>query len=481
MAEFKWAADDVERLISASKSLYSSSDDRRQSSYDNAELLLTKPQFINSLILEIVSQQQQDEVVDFPPPPSGMSERWKKIIGELRWLLSRSLIYNFNLNSQTEASLYFSTNPPWCRSDPGKNNGVSSNTLEDLVKWFPDMTVKEIRKHVNSATFMVETLPPKSNRDVELDKNNRVTKWKAFNSRKDGYSLSLSPVGDRAAARASQLKALLPETNVRQRYGLQFEAAEGNMYGIAEDSGLILRDKTSNVVLTLTFLVGKLPDDDDGASAAAAGGEEEQFILNDYRYSARKKTSTKHMRALSIEIIKGGEEEEDTFDLYLYGTTTVTAAAAAAAAADGTRERRRRRKIGTGLKTSWFYTVQIKWGGQDERGVHCSDSFYVIRENDTVLTKKSFLCPPLKDVARSALYLGGLNTAKTDTGVVVSNCFSGIVSNIEILKTNSYSRRRRVPESVLEFIIANQIIMNDDVVSSSSSSSRFIKNDVFLS
>ena len=102
-SEFKWTPDDVERLISASKSLYSaaaaaaadSSDEderwppgrRRQqssSTFDNAELLLTRPQFINTLILEIVSQQQ-DEVVDSPPE---MSERWKKIIGERRGLSS---------------------------------------------------------------------------------------------------------------------------------------------------------------------------------------------------------------------------------------------------------------------------------------------------------------------------------------------------------------------------------------------------------
>ena len=184
------------------------------------------------------------------------------------------------------------------------------------------------------------------------------------------------------------------------------------------------------------------------------------------------------MRALSIEIIKAAsEEEDDTFDLYLYGSTAVVTAAAAAAATATTKEPPpRRRKIGTGLKTSWFYTVQIKWGAQknDERGAAAAaaaeDSFYVIRENDTVLTKKSFQCPPLpKDVVRSALYIGGLNAAKTDLGIVKSNCFSGIVSNIEILKTRQHSRRR-VPESLLEFIIANQIIMNDDVVVASSSS-----------
>ena len=180
MSEFKWEADDVERLISASKSLLASSE-RRQSSFDNAELLLNKPWFINTLILEIVGQQDE---VNSPE----MSERLKKIIGELRWLLSQSLIYNFNLNSQTEASLYFSTNPP-SRSDPGRNR-VSSNTMEDMVKCFPDLTINEVRKHVNSATFLVETLLPKSNRDVELDKYNRVTKWKAFNSRNEKMSLS---------------------------------------------------------------------------------------------------------------------------------------------------------------------------------------------------------------------------------------------------------------------------------------------------
>ena len=461
MSEFKWTADDVERLILASKSL-SASSKRRQSSFDNAELLLNKPQFINSLILEIISQQQDDDK---------MSERWKKIIGELRWLLSRSRVYNFNSNSQTEASLYFSSTNTPSRSDSGRNRKISSNAMDDMVKWFPDMTINEVRKHVNSATFLVESLPPKNNRDVELDKYNRVTKWYAFNNRNE--IMKLSPVDDQT--RGSELKSLLPELETHKRYGLKFDGmAEKNMYGIAESSGLILRDKTSTVVLTLTFLVGELDNNSSDAAkkkrtqsssgGAVAGAKEEEFILSDYRYSSsslrREKTSKKHMRALSIETIEG--EEEDTFELYLYG----------AESGGG------RRKIGTGLKTSWFYTVQIKWGAEVSRSegtVHCLDSFYAICENDTCLTKKSFQCPPLKDIARSALYIGGLNAAKTDTGIVKSNCFSGIVSNIEILITNN----ARIPESLLNFIITNQIITNDIV--STNTSSKFIKNDVFLS
>ena len=116
-------------------------------------------------------------------------------------------------------------------------------------------------------------------------------------------------------------------------------------------------------------------------------------------------------------------------------------------------------KIARGLKTSWFYTVQIKWSAEGPDGSSVGESFYVVRANDEVVAKNSFRSPPLKDVARPALYLRGLNAAQTDDGTVKSKCFGGVVSNVEILKTT----HPHVPDALLRFVADNQIITNDEI------------------
>ena len=63
MGEFKWTVDDVEQLIDGSKRLLGSTV-HRPSSFDHTELILSKPQFINNLILEIVSQQDEENSVE---------------------------------------------------------------------------------------------------------------------------------------------------------------------------------------------------------------------------------------------------------------------------------------------------------------------------------------------------------------------------------------------------------------------------------
>ena len=96
MSEFKWTINKVEYIIKASKIFIGS----KSSSFDNLELLLSKPRFINCLLLEIFSQIETISVES--------KKEWKKVIGKLRWLLSQSLIYIFNSDNDNEATLYFS-------------------------------------------------------------------------------------------------------------------------------------------------------------------------------------------------------------------------------------------------------------------------------------------------------------------------------------------------------------------------------------
>ena len=63
------------------------------------------------------------------------------------------------------------------RGPPGP---AGSSNLEELVMWFPEFAIEQIRENVNFSTFLVETLPPDDNWDVEL-KDGRVTGWRSFN------------------------------------------------------------------------------------------------------------------------------------------------------------------------------------------------------------------------------------------------------------------------------------------------------------
>ena len=112
MNEFKWSIQNVEDLLKGTKHLIGSI---KHSSFDNNELLLNKPYFIHNLLLQAIAE--------LPPDDNDNKDRglyasanndttsintWKEIIGNLRWLLNQSLMYNYNSNDDTEASLYFS-------------------------------------------------------------------------------------------------------------------------------------------------------------------------------------------------------------------------------------------------------------------------------------------------------------------------------------------------------------------------------------
>ena len=183
--EFKWSIQDVENLLKGTKHLIESI---KHSSYNNNELLLRKPFFIRNLLLEAIVEEQssandeQQQSSTTTTMATGAvattttttttttpSSTWKEIIGNLRWLLNQSLMYNYDSNDDTEASLYFSKN---IHLDIGvKKDDIigRNNTLGEMIKWFPELALEEIRKNVNFATFLVENVPPTDDHpDVEL-------------------------------------------------------------------------------------------------------------------------------------------------------------------------------------------------------------------------------------------------------------------------------------------------------------------------
>ncbi len=309
----------------------------------------------------------------------------------------------------------------------GAAGPAGSSNLKELIKWFPQLTIEQIRKNVNFCTFLVETLPPDEDWDVKLSEDKRVTAWRSFNRSPHGKKI-LTPIG-----KGSILEKLLPAMSVHQRYGLKFERTEQCAYYANNITSL--RVPGSTVVLTITFLVGALPPDN-----VASDGEE--FILNDYN---PEEQTAEHFRGISIS--STGEEK---FDLFLHGADASGSNSAAS---------KNRLKIGTSLQSSWFYTVQVKWGAQIERpdgSVRRLDSSYAIYENNECLVEKTFRSPLLREQQTLAFSLG----AKKALDKTADNYFTGTLSNVEILETE----HETIPKELLHFIAMKQILINDHLL-----------------
>ena len=98
--------------------------------------------------------------------------------------------------------------------------------IEDLIVWFPELTLEQIRRKLNSLTLLIQTLPPEKDPDVELSSERVVTKWKSFHHSKDFYVI-LTPVNKEKGAKLKKLSLTLDDI---QRYGLVFDKKKQNMY-----------------------------------------------------------------------------------------------------------------------------------------------------------------------------------------------------------------------------------------------------------
>ena len=326
MNEFKWSIENVEDLLKGTKHLIGSI---KHSSFDNNELLLNKPYFIHNLLLQAIAE--------LPPDDNDNKDRglyasvnndttsintWKEIIGNLRWLLNQSLMYNYNSNDDNEASLYFSKNIQQLPADGGGKKDIASNTLGEMIKWFPELALEQIRRNVNYATFLVENVTPgDAHRDVELSSVNRVLTWISFNHQSSKEKILLKTLDPQT--KGAELQRIVPVRNIHPRYGLKFEQKEENVYKVVDIKNNYLRSRGANIVLTITFLVGRFSpprntDNNDNDTATADNGagtnvdsnnddndndngwcenesdnedieDDEQFILNDFHYSEMHK------------------------------------------------------------------------------------------------------------------------------------------------------------------------------------------------
>ena len=477
---FKWTSDDVENLFSGSKQLVASSS-QTSSSFDDAELLLARPQFLNQVLMEILDQLN-DEAADegeresLPSSASARSTkgRYTKVIGTLKWLLSQSLSYNYNENNETEARLHFSPGNTQERCCTGSGNKPPSTTLRTMIEWFPEFALEQIRTQLNAYTFQIGKISSADDSaddwDVEEDESKRVIAWKTFVVPR---KLLLKPV-DRST-KGGLLVKVGRKSTVHQRYALKFDRADGIMYRIGpNDIGSPpLRVKPKNVVLTLTFLVGnKLHqhsfeeeeeeeeeeednDDDDAmeleettaGTGTEGGGGGEECILNDYLWTADQPTPD-DIRALSLTKHSDGKK----FDLFLHGARSDDGDGGEGGAEKCIR-------IAAGLKTSRFYTVQVKWGAEitEDRMRRTLSSFYAIFYNGKCVMRKIFRSVPIADMVESAFYVGGLNGARNaKPKVVKTKMFTGLLSNLEIMQTV----HEHVPPVLTDYIAGRQTIAN---------------------
>ena len=88
------------------------------------------------------------------------------------------------------------------------------------------------------------------------------------------------------------------------------------------------------------------------------------------------------------------------------------------------------------------------------------NSFHVLyRDGQPLMDRKTFQYNSLPSVVTPALYLGGFNAStKDEEKVIKSKCFTGILSNLEILWTDQSS----IPDDILSFIVDTQTIMNEE-------------------
>ena len=290
--------------------------------------------------------------------------------------------------------------------------------IQDVIQWFPDMICEQIRKKLNALTLLIESIPPANEPDVELSSEKAVNKWKSFNDREHDI---LTPVNQ---GKGGSLKKLSLEMNPQKRYGLVFDKKQETMYHMKNCRHIFLSNVELGVLLTLTFLVGVKDDD----------SEEEEFIVSDYHWTKWDKSAEK-FRGISII-----PKPDGTFDLYLKG----------AVGEDGGNSL----KIGHNLKKKLFYTLQVFWN-------YRLDSFYVLYKDGKTLINKTLFQhnTAAASIIRPAFYLGGFNAStKEKGGVVKSKCYTGIVSNLEIVNTVNPS----IPEELLRLIVRTQTVINHD-------------------
>ena len=306
-----------------------------------------------------------------------------------------------------------------CVEGHGQPGPPGTRGIKDLISWFPTMMLKQVRKNLNFLTFLIESIDPESEPDVELSAEKTVTKWKAFNNREHAFSFPVNK------GKGGKLKLLSPRGSQKKRYGLVFDKKEENMYSMKFGYNIILNDSINKVLLTMSFLVGVDKD---------VVNDTEEFIV----YEHDRRNVTGNFRGVSVM-----PKADEKFDLYLYG-------------ARGEDAEGKRLKIGEDIKMNFFYTLQVCWDSAELTGF-----YHLFKDRKVLLDKTYFQCTEMSSIVNApSLLLGGFDasTNPRDKKVVKSKLFTGIISNLEILKI--HPNQPSLPEELVKFIEQMQVVKN---------------------
>ena len=117
--EYEWTVHDIELLLNGTSELM----DTFQSKYD---LLIARPELLSYLLTKSLKIRAT--------PPS------KLVIAKLRWLINKSI----------------EVNGGGANSSSRHHHQQQPDVLEKFVRWFPTLTITEIRQNLNIICFLIE-------------------------------------------------------------------------------------------------------------------------------------------------------------------------------------------------------------------------------------------------------------------------------------------------------------------------------------
>ena len=413
--EYEWTVHDIELLLNGTSELM----DTFQSKYD---LLIARPELLSYLLTKSLKIRAT--------PPS------KLVIAKLRWLINKSI----------------EVNGGGANSSSRHHHQQQPDVLEKFVRWFPTLTITEIRQNLDIICFLIETIDNRkkllssSAKSPDIKRNDKldVTEWFSTNRR---YHLTPYKTGGKIE------KVVF--NRFAPRWGLVFDGSKNIMYQHTGNVA-VLSDRRFKTYLTLTFKCN-----------STSIVDRHQYIISDF---FADNTNSGRFRGVSVKCSTSSsstsssikkktkrrretKEETAVVELYVHGvnnsttTTTITTTS--------NNKNNNYKMITDALTVEEFYTLQIVWGNQN-------DGFYTLfKDKKCIVEKTLFECDTVPREVTPYLSVGGQqkkghgDADDDEKKKNNSNYFFGVISNIEVLKTLN-----DIPPELSNLVIDEQMIEN---------------------
>ena len=361
------SCEEIEIVLDSSKLLQSCT-----SSYDNEELLLANPEFLQQLLLTNCCSESA---------------------ARLNRLLSRSKQFSFD--DQTIAKAFYSSQTPRVQ----QCNPSPTMTLTSVLDWLPGTMSKELRTKTDTLCLKLQNIwnkaaasePPEQwdakfvVEKVEEKDKKILTEWR---SRVHQTPVVFVPTSQSSRGTLS----LLSKLEHPKSYSLVCEESMYAMSTALQEEFLSFAEST--VIATVSFYL---------YDSGEEPGVRQCVITN--KESSKDESP---FRGFSVQSTDG----EGVYDLYLHGSTT----------SDKPIER---------LNAYTYYTLQISYDAKD-RPRSSSHSWYTLQ---TGYTKTAYRKPFHSEVSRGVvtkptLYIG----AEYGASNVPENFFCGEIIELQIIK-----------------------------------------------